>query len=137
MKRRKAENGILLFHAFSLITPVQILPHCCRINRRGKVRLDLLLRPDPHADPHGKTSGRKQWNKQAATSSFLEPKVPESLAVQRTEDSEAVGKDEVGSSNLPSSSNNFPRNRKISGDFCYIFELFEQIWIVQYVSRFI
>ena len=59
---------------------------------------------DPHADPHGETSGWKQWNKQAATSSFLEQKAPESLAAQRIEAPKAVGKDEVGSSNLPSSS---------------------------------
>ena len=104
MKRRKAENGILPFHIFSLITPVQILTRCCRTNRRRKALLALLLRSDPHADPHGETSGRKQWNKEAATSSFLERKAPESLAVQRIEAPEAVGKDEVGSSNLPSSS---------------------------------
>ena len=89
---------------FSLITPVQILTHCYRTNQRGKVLLDLLLRLDPHADPHGETSRRKQWNKDAATSSLLERKVPERLAVQRIDGSEAVGKDEVGSSNLPSSS---------------------------------
>ena len=92
------------FCAYSLFTAVQFLTHCCRINRRGKVLLDLLLRLDPHADPHGETSRRKQWNKDAATSSLLERKVPESLAVQRIDGSEAVGKDEVGSSNLPSSS---------------------------------
>ena len=104
MKRRKAGNSILLFRVYSLITPVQILTHCCRTNRRGKVFLDLLLHPDPHADPHGETSGRKQWNKQTTTSSFLERKALESLAAQRIEDPKAVGKDEVGSSNLPSSS---------------------------------
>ena len=49
-------------------------------------------------------SGRKQWNKQAATSSFLNKKPPKSLAQQGLEGSTAVGKDEVGSSNLPSSS---------------------------------
>ena len=64
----------------------------------------LRFRLDPHADPHGETSGRKQWNKQATTSSFSERKAPESLAAQRIEASKAVGKDEVGSSNLPSSS---------------------------------
>ena len=60
---------------------------------------------DPHRDPHGKMSGRKQWNKQAVTSSFLDKKPPESLILQGLEGSTAVGKDEVGSSNLPSSSN--------------------------------
>jgi hypothetical protein len=50
-------------------------------------------------------SGRKQWNKQAATSSFLDKKTPQSLIQQGLESSTVVGKDEVGSSNLPSSSN--------------------------------
>ena len=59
---------------------------------------------DPHRDPHGETRGRKQWNKQAATSSFLDKKPPKSLVQQGLEGSTAVGKDEVGSSNLPSSS---------------------------------
>ena len=65
---------------------------------------------DPHADPHGETSGRKQWNIPASTSSIMERKAPESLAAQRIEASKAVGKDEVGSSNLPSSSieNRYP-----------------------------
>jgi len=50
-------------------------------------------------------SGWKQWSKQAATSSFLDKKLPKSLVQQGLEGSTAVGKDEVGSSNLPSSSN--------------------------------
>ena len=58
---------------------------------------------DPHCDPHGEMSGRKQWNKQAATSSFLNKKTPQSLIQHGLEGSTAVGKDEVGSSNLPSS----------------------------------
>ena len=49
-------------------------------------------------------SGRKQWSKQAATSSFLDKKTPQSLIQQGLEGSTVVGKDEVGSSNLPSSS---------------------------------
>ena len=49
-------------------------------------------------------SGRKQWNKQAATSSFLDKKPPQSLGQQGLEGSTAVGKDEVGGSNPPSSS---------------------------------
>jgi hypothetical protein len=49
-------------------------------------------------------SGRKQWNKQTATSSFLDKKPLESLILQGLEGSTVVGKDEVGSSNLPSSS---------------------------------
>ena len=59
---------------------------------------------DPHRDPHGEMSGWKQWSKQAATSSFLDKKPPKSLVPQGLEGSTAVGKDEVGSSNLPSSS---------------------------------
>ena len=59
---------------------------------------------DPHADPHGEMSGRKQWNKQAATSSSLDKKMPKSLVQQGLEGSTAVGKDEVTSSNLVSSS---------------------------------
>ena len=46
----------------------------------------------------------KQRNKQAAISSFLDKKPPKSLVQQGLEGSTAVGKDEVGSSNLPSSS---------------------------------
>ena len=49
-------------------------------------------------------SGRKQWNKQAVTSSFLDKKPPESLILQGLEGSTTLGKDEVGSSSLPSSS---------------------------------
>ena len=49
-------------------------------------------------------SGWKQWNKQAVTSSFLDRKPPKSLAQQGLEGSTAVGKDEVTSSNLVSSS---------------------------------
>ena len=49
-------------------------------------------------------SGRKQWSKQAATSSFLDKKTPQSLIQQGLEGFTVVGKDEVGSANLPSSS---------------------------------
>ena len=49
-------------------------------------------------------SGRKQWNKQAVTSSFLDKKPLESLILQGLEGSTTLGKDEVGGSNLPSSS---------------------------------
>ena len=49
-------------------------------------------------------SGRKQWNKQTATSSFLDKKPPQSLIQQGLEGSTVVGKDEVTSSNLVSSS---------------------------------
>ena len=49
-------------------------------------------------------SGRKQWNKQAATLSFLDKKTPQSLIQQGLEGSTVVGKDEVTSSNLVSSS---------------------------------
>ena len=53
-------------------------------------------------------SGRKQWNKQAATSSFLDKKTPQSLIQQGLEGSTVVGKDEVTSSNLVSSSRTTP-----------------------------
>ena len=53
-------------------------------------------------------SGRKQWNKQAATSSFLDKKTPQSLIQQGLEGSTVVGKDEVTSSNLVSSSRTAP-----------------------------
>ena len=52
--------------------------------------------------------GRKQWNKQAATLSFLDKKPPKSLIQQGLGGSTVVGKDEVGSSNLPSSSSKKP-----------------------------
>jgi len=62
-------------------------------------------------------SGRKQWNKQAATSSFLDKKTPQSLIQQGLEGSTVVGKDEVGSSNLPSSSKKH-RKLRFSMLFC-------------------
>ena len=62
-------------------------------------------------------SGRKQWNKQAATSSFLDKKPLESLILQGLEGSTVVGKDEVGSSNLPSSSKKH-RKLQFSVLFC-------------------
>ena len=63
-------------------------------------------------------SGRKQWNKQAVTSSFLDKKPPESLILQGLEGSTTLGKDEVGSSNLPSSSKKH-RKLRFSVLFCY------------------
>ena len=62
-------------------------------------------------------SGRKQWNKQAATSSFLDKKTPQSLIQQGLEGPMVVGKDEVGSSNLPSSSKKH-RKLQFSVLFC-------------------
>ena len=79
---------------------------------------------DPHRDPHGETHRWKQWNKQAATSSFLDKKPPKSLVQQGLEGSTAVGKDEVGGSNPPSSSNIFRLNRKIWADFVIFLQLF-------------
>ena len=108
MKRREAENGIFAFSClFFDYTGVKFAPLLPRKSAEKRASRPCL-RFDPHADPHGKTSGRKQWNKQAATSSLLERKVPESLAAQRIEVPKAVGKDEVGSSNLPSSSTKIP-----------------------------
>ena len=53
-------------------------------------------------------SGRKQWNKQAATSSFLDKKPPKSLEQQGLEGSTVVGKDEVPGPNPGSSSRTTP-----------------------------
>ena len=64
-------------------------------------------------------SGRKQWNKQAATSSFLDKKTPQSLIQQGLEGSTVVGKDEVGGSNPPSSSKKH-RKLRFSVLFCCI-----------------
>jgi len=61
--------------------------------------------------------GRKQWNKQAATSFFLDKKPPKSLEQQGLEGSTAVGKDEVPSSNLGSSSTKHPLSRRKAGVF--------------------
>ena len=73
---------------------------------------------DPHRDPHGEMSGWKQWSKQAATSSFWDKKLPKSLIQQGLEGSTAVGKDEVGGSNPPSSS----RKQLISSEIgCFFF----------------
>jgi len=75
--------------------------------------------------------GRKQWNKQAATSFFLDKKPPKSLEQQGLEGSTAVGKDEVGSSNLPSSS----RNDRKSKDF-RSFSMHILDWIFCYIRVF-
>ena len=60
----------------------------------------------------------KQRNKQAAISSFLDKKPPKSLVQQGLEGSTAVGKDEVGGSNPPSSSKESCFREKI-GLFLY------------------
>ena len=63
----------------------------------------------------------KQRNKQAAISSFLDKKPPKSLVQQGLEGSTAVGKDEVGGSNPPSSSKTTPeiqRFQVFSFAFC-------------------
>ena len=76
---------------------------------------------DPHADPHGEMRGWKQWNKQAATSSFLDEKTPKSIVQQGSEGSTTLGKDEVGGSNPPSSSKTTPeiqRFQVFSFAFC-------------------
>jgi len=78
---------------------------------------------DPHRDPHGETCGWKQWNKQAATSSFLDKKLPKNLVQQGMEVSTAVGKDEVGSSNLPSGSRTTPEIREFLA-FSFAFATF-------------
>ena len=58
------------------------------------------------------------------TSSFLDKKTPQSLIQQGLEGSTVVGKDEVGGSNLPSSSNIFRLNRKVWADFVMFLQLF-------------
>ena len=62
----------------------------------------------------------KQWNKQAATSSFLDKKLPKNLVQQGMEGSTAVGKDEVGSSNLPSSSTKNLETTMVSRFFLFL-----------------
>ena len=81
---------------------------------------------DPHCDPHGEMSGRKQWNKQAATSSFLNKKTPQSLIQHGLEGSTAVGKDEVGSSNLPSSSK---KHRKLRFSVLFCWKTSKEVWV--------
>ena len=71
-------------------------------------------------DPHGETSGRKRWSKQGATASFLDKKPPESLAQQELEGSTAVGKDEVTSSNLVSSSKKIPKTARFLVFFMFL-----------------
>ena len=80
--------------------------------------------PDPHRDPHGETSGRNTWSKAFSTSSFLRQKCPQSLIYQRLEGFLSLGKDEVGGSNPPSSSNIFRLNRKVWADFVMFLQLF-------------
>ena len=86
---------------------------------------------DPHRDPHGEMSGWKQWSKQTATSSFLDKKPPKSLVQQGLEGSAAVGKDEVGSSNLPSSSK---KHRKLRFSMLYCCKNTEMVWVKMWVN---
>ena len=79
---------------------------------------------DPHRDPHGEMSGRNTWSKEFPTSSFLQQKCPQSLTYQRLEGFLSLGKDEVGGSNPPSSSNIFRLNRKVLADFVMFLQLF-------------
>ena len=68
--------------------------------RETKGDMDL----DPHADPLHKTSHwihRLEWTQQHAET---EPKAQKSTRKGALDGFQAVGKDEVGSSNLPSSS---------------------------------
>ena len=86
---------------------------------------------DPHRDPHGETCGWKQWNKQAATSSFLDKKLPKNLVQQGMEGSTAVGKDEVGSSNLPSSSK---KHRKLRFLVLFVAKILKNVWVKMWVN---
>ena len=72
---------------------------------------------DPHRDPHGKMSGRKQWNKQAATSSFLDKKPLESLILQGLEGSTTLRNQQVMCSSHTTSSKKH-RKLRFSMLFC-------------------
>ena len=68
------------------------------------LEVQYALEPDPHADPPHEISQRihgTQWSEYHAES---EPKAQKSTQKGALDDLQAVGKDEVGSSNLPSSS---------------------------------
>ena len=65
----------------------------------------------------GKRADGNNGVKSAADLIFLEQKGPESVENQGLEGSQPVGKDEVPSSNLGSSSKN-PRKLRFSGIFC-------------------
>ena len=77
-------------------------------------------------------SGRKQWNKQAATSSFLDKKTPQSLIQQGLESSTVVGKDEVGGSNPPSSSNKYLKSSDFRCFFVANVDFF--VWVKMWGS---
>ena len=77
-------------------------------------------------------SGRKQWNKQAATSSFLDKKTPQSLIQQGLEGSTVVGKDEVGGSNPPSSSNKYLKSSDFRCFFVANVDFF--VWVKMWGS---
>ena len=66
-------------------------------------------------------NGWKQWSEQVSTSSFLEKKAAESLAREGLEGFQALGKDEVGGSNPPSSSRKSLKSYDF-GDFSYFFD---------------
>lgn len=63
---------------------------------------------DPHLDPHGETTGWNTWSKEFPISSFLGQKHPQSLTNQGLGGLLSLGKDEVTSSNLVSSSRTTP-----------------------------
>ena len=71
---------------------------------RGTPFFCIVNTLDPHRDPHGETSVWNQWRKECQRPHPFERKWPEVLGNEGIEPSKAVGKDEVGSSNLPSSS---------------------------------
>lgn len=104
---RRQEIAFHFFASFLWLHRRKFWPLCSgQVGRNGRPfvgwKSDKAV-TGPRAEPHGETSGRKQWNEQVATSSFLERKVHESLATQRIEALEAVGKDEVSRLNLHSS----------------------------------
>ena len=90
-----------------------------RLRWRGQ-----LLLPTHTVTHTGKRADGNNGRKSAGDLILLEQKGPESPQPQRIEGSQSVGKDEVGSSNLPISSTKSPlfiRKAVISFAFCNFF----------------
>lgn len=114
-------GGLFARGFYSLFMVGSILPVAGRLD--GSVRLSyhhsaesLKISPavpacfggpagaDPHRDPHEEASGRKQRSGKGQRPHPFERKPPESIGNKGIEPSQPVGKDEVPSSNLGSSS---------------------------------
>ena len=83
---------------------------------RGVFRIANLTHTLTHT---GKRTDGNNGAKSAADLILLEQKWLESVENQGLKGSQSVGKDEVGSSNLPSSSKN-PRELRFSRIFCFL-----------------